>query len=210
MSKVNISEEIRKKLFERDNYTCNKCGFQDKTAEELEPHHIILRVNRGSGEIQNLITLCCICHHYAPDSEEEFKRYISEKIDSKILDTFRKSNKSISKRTKTGMYNLFNKGQPVTRAPLGYKVINKEFFPSENSYKIQEIFQNFLNNDISLTQLAKKYTLSVNGLKKILKNQTYLGKIKFANKIIDGKHAPLISQELFQKTQEKLRNLERK
>lgn len=112
-----------------------------------------------------------------------------------------------SERTKFTMHAKFSSGNLVTRAPLGYEIKDKKLIPSENSYKIQEIFQNFLNNNISLTQLAKKYNLSVNGLKKILRNQTYLGKIKFANKIIDGKHTPLISQELFQKVQDKLLRL---
>ena len=205
-NKVNLSEEIRKKLFERDNYSCQKCGFQDKTTEELEPHHIVLRVNCGNGEIQNLITLCSICHHYAPDSEEELKRYLAEKIDGKILETFRKSNRSISKQTKTGMLNLFNKGKLITRAPLGYKIINKELIPAENSFIVQEIYQNFLNSDTSLTQIGKKYNLSVNGLKKVLTNQTYLGKVKFAGQVAQGTHKPLLSEELFNNVQEKLKN----
>ncbi len=207
MSKVNISEEIRKKLFERDNFTCKKCGFQDKTGDEIEPHHIQLRVNGGGGEIENLITLCCVCHHYAPDSREDFDRYLNEKIDGKVLDTFRKSNKSIAKRTKIGMNNLFKKGLLVVRAPLGYKIINKELVPAANSFIVQEIYQAFLNQNISLTQLSKKYGLSVNGLKKVLSNETYLGKVKFAGNVTQGKHNPLISQELFDKVREKLSNL---
>lgn len=204
MSKVDISEEIRKKLFERDKFTCKKCGFQDKTAEEIEPHHIVLRVDGGNGELQNLITLCGICHHYAPDSKEELERYLNEKIDGKILDTFRKSNRSISKRTKQGMNNLFKKGMLVVRAPLGYKIINNLLVPDENSEIINKIFEEFLNSDISLTQLAKKNKLSTSGLIKLLKNETYLGKVKFSGQIAQGKHNPLISQELFEKVREKL------
>ena len=98
----------------------------------------------------------------------------------------------------------FQNGGLITKAPLGYKIINKELFPAENSYIVQEIFQAFLNTEISLTQLSKKYNLSVNGLKKILANKTYLGKVKFAGQVADGKHNPLISWDLFNKVQEKL------
>jgi site-specific DNA recombinase len=101
----------------------------------------------------------------------------------------------------------FQKGGLVTKAPLGYRIINKELFPAENSYIIQELFQAFLNTNTSLTQLAKKYNLSVNGLKKVLTNKTYLGKVKFGGEVMQGKHTPLISQELFDKIQNKLGHL---
>ena len=112
-----------------------------------------------------------------------------------------------SERTKFAMDAKFRSGNLVTKAPLGYKVKNKKLIPAENSYIVQEIFQTYLNNEISLTQLSKKYNLSVNGLKKILTNKTYLGKLKFSGKIVNGKHNPLISQELFDKVQNKLNNL---
>ena len=104
------------------------------------------------------------------------------------------------------MLNLFNKGKLITRAPLGYKIINKELIPAENSFIVQEIYQNFLNSDTSLTQIGKKYNLSVNGLKKVLTNQTYLGKVKFAGQVAQGTHKPLLSEELFNNVQEKLKN----
>jgi len=111
-----------------------------------------------------------------------------------------------SERTKFTMDSKFRGGNLVTKAPLGYKVLNKQLVPRENSYIVQEIFQTYLNNDISLTQLAKKYNLSVNGLKKVLVNQTYLGKVKFAGQVVQGKHNPLISKELFEKVQEKIKS----
>jgi site-specific DNA recombinase len=98
-------------------------------------------------------------------------------------------------------------GYVVTRAPFGYKLENKKLIPKENSYFVQEIFQEFLNKDISLTKLAKKYNLSVNGLKKILKNHTYLGKIKFDGQTHQGSHQPLISSTLFNHVQNKLEKL---
>ena len=55
-------------------------------------------------------------------------------------------------------------------------------------------------------KLAKKYNLSVNGLKKVLSNETYLGKIKFSGEISNGVHSPLLSEEVFNKVKEKLNN----
>jgi len=111
-----------------------------------------------------------------------------------------------SERTKFSMSVKAKEGGIVTRAPLGYKIMNKQLIPTENSYIVQEIFQAFLNTETSLTKLAGKYNLSVNGLKKVLANETYLGKVKFAGQTAKGKHPILISQELFNKVQEKLKN----
>jgi len=98
-------------------------------------------------------------------------------------------------------------GKAVSRAPFGYKIENKQLIQTKNSYLVQEIFQDFLNNKISLTKLAKKYGFSVNGLKKILSNQTYLGKIKFDGQIHQGSHQSLISSTLFNHVQNKFEKL---
>jgi len=129
----------------------------------------------------------------------------SGKLMFHIISAFAEFERNVtSERTRFTMRAKFQRGGLVTKAPLGYKIINKELFPAENSYIVQEIFQTFLNTDTSLTQLAKKYSLSVNGLKKILTNETYLGKVKFGGEVLPGKHTPLISQDLFDKVGEKL------
>ena len=81
----------------------------------------------------------------------------------------------------------------MSRAAFGYKIHDKKLIPAENSDEIVEIFEEFLNEKISLRKLAEKHRLSVNGLKKILTNFTYIGKIKFNNQIYDVKHEPIIS-----------------
>ncbi len=205
-NKIFVSFTIKQQVLKRDKFKCQKCDFYG-TSEELEIHHIKMRVDEGNDEIINLITLCSICHHYAPDDDKEFEIYLSEKIDGILLDTFRKSQKSISKRTKKGMNKRACDGNIVSRAPFGYKLENKKLIQTNDSYLVQEIFQDFLNNKISLTKLSKKYGFSVNGLKKILSNQTYLGKIKFDGQTYQGIHQPLISSTLFNHVQNKLEKL---
>jgi site-specific DNA recombinase len=129
----------------------------------------------------------------------------SGKLMFHIISAFAEFERNVtSERTKFTMKQKFKNGGLITRAPLGYKIINKSLVPANNSFIVQEIYQAFLNSDISLTQLAKKYNLSVNGLKKVLANQTYLGKVKFSGEIVQGRHTSLLSQELFDKVQEKL------
>ena len=206
-NRFTIPFKQKTEIFSRDKFKCQKCGFRG-TSEDLEIHHIKMKVDHSNDELVNLITLCSICHYFAPDDEKEFEKYLDEKINGEILDTFRKSAKSISRRTKKGMIIKSEKGEVVTRAPLGYKLENKKWIPAENSREIEEIFEEFLNTNISLTQLSKKHNLSVNGLKKILKNQAYLGKIKFDGQTHQGIHQPLISSTLFNRVQDKLEKLE--
>ena len=72
------SQTLRKKVLERDNFSCRKCGFEDKSGKLLEVHHVLPLYNEGKDDLKNLITLCQDCHHFAPNNPEEFKKYLQE------------------------------------------------------------------------------------------------------------------------------------
>ena len=153
------------------------------------------------------VILCNVCYHFFPDGEEEFKQYINEKIDGDLLETFRKSSKPIGKRQKKAMVKKASQGNLMSRAPFGYKVENGGLVPAENFMEVEEIFEEFLTKNINLTKLADKHNFSINGLKKILTNFTYIGKIKFDKQIHQGSHKPLVSSTLFNHVQNKLERL---
>jgi len=113
---------------------------------------------------------------------------------------------------KKGMIKKFSEGKHMSRAPFGYEWDLKEkiLIPSQNSREIEEIFEEFLQPDINLSILAVKHNLSVNGLKKVLKNFAYVGKVKFGGQIHEGKHQPLVSTTLFNHVQDKLEKIKRK
>ncbi|MDO8528429.1 MAG: recombinase family protein [Nanoarchaeota archaeon] len=115
--------------------------------------------------------------------------------------------KSIKINQKQGMAQRASQGNLVSRVPFGYNIQEGKLVPAQNSREIDEIFHEFLDTNISLTQLSKKHNLSVNGLKKILKNQAYLGKVKFDGQTHQGTHQPLISSTLFNHVQNKLEKL---
>ncbi|MDP2628762.1 MAG: recombinase family protein [Nanoarchaeota archaeon] len=132
----------------------------------------------------------------------------SGKLMFHIISAFAEFERNVTgERTKFSMDKKARDGGLVSRAPFGYKIENKQLVPNENSFLVQEIFHDFLNSDKSLTQISKKYNLSVNGLKKILRNQTYLGKIKFDGQAHQGSHQHLISSTLFNHVQDKLERL---
>jgi len=111
----------------------------------------------------------------------------------------------ISDRTKFTMASKAKEGGFITRAPLGYKLFHKQLIIDPLKVdSIKNIFQEFSNTGISLTQLAKKNNLTTSGLIKLLKNTTYIGKVKFGEQENEGRHNAIIPPELFHKAQEKL------
>lgn len=165
---------------------CVKCGYESDNNKKKRDYFF-----------------CEICYKFSPESMEELEDYASEKIISDLLGPFRKYLHS-KKDKKQRMNKKAIQGELMSRAPFGYKIQDGKIIPSENSKEVEEIFEEFSRSDISLRSLAKKRNFSVNGLKKILKNFTYLGKIKFNNQIYEGKHSALISASLFNQVQDKL------
>jgi len=107
---------------------------------------------------------------------------------------------------KEGMIKKFSEGKHMSRAPRGYEwnLKDKILVPAQYSREIEEIFEEFLQQDMNLSALSKKHNLSVNGLKKVLRNFAYVGKVKFDGQIHEGKHPPLVSTTLFNHVQDKL------
>jgi site-specific DNA recombinase len=111
----------------------------------------------------------------------------------------------IGDRTKFGMERKAKEGGVVTKAPLGYKIINKQLIlDPENIERVRSIFKEFLETEISLTQLAKKNGLTTSGVKKVLMNTAYIGKTKWADVESQGTHQILIEPELFELVQKKM------
>jgi site-specific DNA recombinase len=108
---------------------------------------------------------------------------------------------------KQGMVNKASKGNLMSRPAFGYKIEDNQLVPAQNSEEVREIFEEFLNEKIPLSRLARKHNFSVNGLKKVLTNFTYIGKIKFNNQIHNGNHEPIISSTLFNHVQNKMEKL---
>jgi site-specific DNA recombinase len=111
----------------------------------------------------------------------------------------------IGDRTKFGMQRKAKEGGFITRAPKGYSLVEKKLVPNEEREVVVGIFQEFLDTEISLTQLAKRNGMTTTGIKKLLLNSTYLGKVKFAKKETKGNHQPILSEELFYAVQKKLK-----
>lgn len=183
----------QKEIFKKHGSKCQKCGYYSPLGD-------------GLSIIKSFETVLCeICKSFAPRDSEDFKKYLEEKLEWQNLETFRRfgANKINHSSQKQGMIQGSQKGKLMTRPPFGYKVIEGNLIPDEeNKENVRLIFEEFSKGK-SLNQLAQNYNISVNGIKKILKNFAYLGKVKFNNQISQGSHKPLISAELFNDVQKK-------
>lgn len=52
-------DQIRRRVYRRDRYTCQNCGA---TGVPIEAHHVVPIRAGGSHHLRNLITLCSNCH----------------------------------------------------------------------------------------------------------------------------------------------------
>ena len=62
----------------------------------------------------------------------------------------------------------------------------------------------FLNEHLSTVRNCERQLLTKTQVKAILRNPFYTGKFKFRDKIYQGKHKPMISEEIFNEIQKQL------
>ncbi len=119
-----------------------------------------------------------------------------------------------SERTKDKMLQRANKGMwNGGIVPYGYKVENKKLVINEDEVRIvRKIFESYITSG----SVAKVYNeLKLSGVKDrngipfsksrisyILRNVIYIGKVKYAGKIYQGIHKPIISEDIFGLAQE--------
>ncbi len=125
----------------------------------------------------------------------------------KEIELLKKKLENRGETQKKGMIARASKGNVVSRIPFGYAMENRKLVPAGNFREVEEIFEEFLKGEMSLRKISAKHKFSVNGLKKILKNFTYIGKVKFNNQIYNGNHEPIISSTLFNHVQNKLEEM---
>lgn len=172
-----------------NNLFCAKCNFSGNVSEVGAFH------------------LCEFCKSFAPANSDLLERYIQEKVPTEAVNAFRSYLEDSKNKKMRGMESSAGKGKIVARPALGYSLVDGNLELNSESKQVQLIFEQFLSESISLNQLAKRHNLSVNGLKKVLTNFTYLGKVKFGKTIYEGLHRPLISSTTFNHVQDKLEKL---
>ena len=119
------------------------------------------------------------------------------------------------------------KGGTITRAKLGYRNVRESkpgggeirtvVVDDERAPFIRQAFELYASGDWTLQALADELTtrglrtrpgrypagpVSINKLRSMLRDPYYLGKISYQGEIYDGRHEPLVAQELFDRVQQ--------
>lgn len=135
---------------------------------------------------------------------------------------------NLAEEVRRGMTEKVSRGEPVSGAPFGYKMVDKAYVPDKDAAAIvRRIFNDFANG-ISTTRIARTLhsegILTKNGKKwenrtveYVLRNVAYIGKISWNSSgkknrnydspdtiLVDGIHEPIISKELFNVVQERI------
>ena len=58
-----LSKKVRTTVYERDNYHCRSCN----RTQGLHPHHIKYVSAGGEDTLENLVTVCWVCHRAIHD-----------------------------------------------------------------------------------------------------------------------------------------------
>lgn len=62
MKRDNLPAALRRAVLERDGHSCKKCGFHPTADGMLDVHHILEVADGGTDVLENLDTLCGLCH----------------------------------------------------------------------------------------------------------------------------------------------------
>lgn len=167
------NQSLIKKVTERDG-RCVLCG----ATKDLVAHHITPLTDGGLDTIDNMVTLCekhhWLYHNWPKDEISGTKALVNRGMDRKA-----------------------KKGYVQYKAPLGY--IHKDgklILDEEKAELVRSIFDEYIKEK-NITRIAKRYGLSRMQIYRILKNETYLGKVKWKDNVIDGTHGPLVGAETF-------------
>jgi len=109
-----------------------------------------------------------------------------------------------SERTKDKMLQRAGKGMwNGGFVPFGYNAVNKRLVVNEKDAKIVRTTYDDYIEGCPIAEISKATGLPKNRISTILKNHIYIGMMKYADKVYQGNHNPIISEEVFNLAQAK-------
>lgn len=163
---------------------------------------LVYKVDRFSRRLKDLIFIL-----------DELKKYnvnftsVSEQIDTTtamgeaffhMVGLFAQLERGMIKERVTLAFDKkFKSGQVANRAPLGYSYKGKKLvIHEENAQKVKEIF-NMWACGVNYKAISEEFGIPISSLYEIVKNPTYIGKIRYKGKLYKGLHTAIINKELF-------------
>jgi 5-methylcytosine-specific restriction endonuclease McrA len=80
-SSKGFTKELKKKIKDRDNWTCQECGILGRMLRQLHSYLTIHHINFNHNDCRpdNLITLCPLCHAKTNFVQSSWIKYYLEK-----------------------------------------------------------------------------------------------------------------------------------
>ena len=165
---------------------------------------LVYKIDRCSRKLKDLIMIL----EDLKDQEINFTS-VTEQIDTttamgeaffQIIGVFAQLERGMVKeRVELAFDKKISSGEVLNRAPLGYFYQNKKLLINEEeAKKVKEIFEMWISG-ISYKEISQKFNIPASTLYEIIKNPTYIGKIRYKNQLYKGNHKPIIDEELFNK-----------
>ena len=123
---------------------------------------------------------------------------------------------NLSDEVMKGMTEKANRGEYQTKAPFGYKMVDKKLIVDESQAKIVKMIYSDYLSGLGFQKIAKKLNdmkiktnqgnnFEVRTVEYILKNQIYSGTVTWNSITKEGKYPIIISKEDFNKVQNKIK-----
>lgn len=109
----------------------------------------------------------------------------------------------VKERVEMAFDKKINDGEVLNRAPIGYTYKKGKLIIDEDSAEIVKEIFNMWVKGISYKEISDKLQIPTSTLYEIIKNPTYIGKVRYKGKIYSGTHKSLIDEEVFFKINKK-------
>jgi len=165
---------------------------------------LVYKIDRFSRKLKDLISIL-------EDLKEKDINFtsVTEQIDTtnamgkaffQIIGVFAELERDMVKeRVELAFNQKIDLGELLNRAPMGYMYRNgKLIVNNEEAAKVVEIFEMWASG-INYKEISKKFKIPVSTLYEIIKNPTYIGKIKYRGKLFKANHKPIVTEEMFSK-----------
>jgi|TARA_B100001971_G_C18136776_1_gene508080 site-specific DNA recombinase len=165
---------------------------------------LVYKIDRFSRKLKDLITIL-----------EDLKKHtvnftsVTEQIDTttamgeaffQIIGVFAQLERGMVKeRVEMAFNKKIELGEYLNRAPMGYLYANgKLALNEEEAGKVKEIFEMWVAG-IHHKEISAKFNLPKSTLYEIIKNPTYIGKIRYKGTLYKGAHKAIVDEELYKK-----------
>lgn len=162
-----LSKRTVSKILRRAKLKCSLCGWNEA---QCDVHHILPKKDNGSNEMKNLICVCPNCHRKLHELGDKYKtkEYLSTLSLHETFPEWRDYyNPKVSQSTLSGNY---------CKSCNAEIILGNTYCSTACAHEKRKKFdfdkndvEQWKNNNLTLTAVGKKYSVSANAVKKRLK-----------------------------------------